>query len=267
MTETTGATPPLLPPTEEEKTRAGFRLDLIQRLFAVAISVGAATTLAQMPWVQTGRWPCLSEWQQLFILIAAMMATVLSWDGYLWSTRNRPLTNIWRFVIDILLLVIYMFLLMTSKLLTWWLFIHALIYTLYAIWDLLTVHDWLPTYYHSTQEGVRQTIRGVYIGGLKDSADVSRGPIITIVWGVYFWAFYFLNVHGLVNRIFGTTVFVVLALQLYRHDKAKPFTMRRRLGWVVGLLLASVAYVYWGATDGAIWNWGAPYIGSASCGH
>jgi hypothetical protein len=196
-----------------------------------------------------------------------MTATILSWDGYLWSIEERPLRNFWRFAIDILLVFIYMFLLMTSKLLTWWLFIHALIYTLYAIWDLLTVYDWLPKYYYRTPEGAQLTIRAVYIGGLRDSTDVSRGPIITIVWGVYFWILYFLNVHELLNRITGTTVFVVLALYLYRRDKAKRFTMCRRLGWVVGLLLANVAYARWGPTDGAIWNWVGPYIGSVSCGH
>ena len=48
-----------------DEVRAKIRDDLIRRLFAVAISVGAATTIAQMKWVQGGRWPCMAEWQQL----------------------------------------------------------------------------------------------------------------------------------------------------------------------------------------------------------
>lgn len=214
----------------------------------------------------------MAEWQQLFILTAALTATVLSWDGYLFSIADRPLRNFWRFAIDILLVFIYMFLLMTSKLLIWWLFIHALIYTLYAIWDLLTVYDWKSKYYTNPDEP-RQTIRRVYIGGLRDSADVRRGPIITIVWGIYFWALYILNdralywlqVPGLKERIVGTTLFVVLGLYLYRQDKAKRYTMCRRLGSIGVLLLASAAYLTWLPTDETLWKWVGQYIGSASC--
>jgi hypothetical protein len=253
-------TPESAPP---EDLRAKIRDDLIRRLFAVAISVGAATTLVQMSWVQNGRWPCLAEWQQLFILVAAMTATVLSWDGYLWSIANRPLRNFWRFAIDVLLVFIYMFLLMTSKLLVWWLFLHALIYTLYAIWDLLTVYDWMPKYYRRPVP--QQTIARVYLGGLKDSEDVSRGPVITIVWGIYFWALYALNFSGLNNRIFVTTIFVLFGLWLYRKDKREQFPMRKRLIWLAGLLIGNVVYVNCGLTDATIWSWVGPRIGSASC--
>lgn len=260
------------PQVTADEFRAGIRADLIRRLFAVAISVGAAATIAQMGWVHAGQWPCLAEWQQLFILSAAMTATVLSWDGYLFSIADRPLKSFWRFAIDILLVFIYMVLLMTSKLLVWWLFIHAFIYALYVIWDLLTVYDWKEKYY-TKRDAPNQTIRRVYIGGLTDSADVSRGPIITIGWGIYFWALYllndralhWLNVPGLKERIFGTSVFVVLGLIFYRRDKAERYTMRRRVGVICILLLASAAYLKWLPTDGILWNWAGPYIGSASC--
>src|SRR5207302_1515365 len=128
-----------------------------------------------------------------------------------------------------------MILLMTSKLLIWWLFLHAFIYTLYAIWDFLTVCDWKPKYYYATPEGREQTVGGVYIGGLSDSADVNRGPIITIVWGLYFWALYilndrvlhWLNVPELRDRIVGTTLFVLAGLNLYRRDKLRPASTNR----------------------------------------
>jgi hypothetical protein len=80
--------PPLADP--REATQANDRADLIKRLFAVAISVGAATTLYNMGWVRDGRLPCIAEYQQLLILVAAMTATVLSWDGYLWAIAQRP---------------------------------------------------------------------------------------------------------------------------------------------------------------------------------
>jgi hypothetical protein len=99
LSSTTQAPPPS-PEDIRAQIRAQIRDDLIRRLFAVAISVGAATTLAKMEWVQLGRWPCLPEWQQLWIIIAAMTATVLSWDGYLFSIKDRPLRNFGRFAIE-----------------------------------------------------------------------------------------------------------------------------------------------------------------------
>src|SRR5262249_9228795 len=145
--------------------------------------------------------------------------------------------------------------------------------TFYAVWDLLTVNDWTPKYYSAMPEGGRQTATGVYIGGLRDSPHVSRGPIITIVWGLYFWALYFLNdralywlhLPGLKDRVVGTTLFVVLGLYLYREDKAKRYTMCRRLGLIALLLIASAVYLTWLPTDVTIWGSVGRYIGSASC--
>jgi hypothetical protein len=257
-----------------DEVRAKIRDDLIRRLFAVAISVGAATTLARMGWVEHGRWPRMDEWQQLFVLAAALWATVLSWDGYLFSISTRPLRKTSRFVIDILLVFIYMFLLMTSKLLIWWVFLHALIYALYVVWDWLSVRDWPRTYSNHPDVGPAPTVGEVYIGGFQGSPDVKPGPIITIVWAGYFWALYLLNdralhwlgVPGLDERIIGTTIVVVLGLYFYRRDKAKPFTMRKRVAHVAMLLIISAAYLAWLPTDSTVWNWGwvGPYIGSAS---
>ena len=215
----------------------------------------------------------MAEYQQLFILGAAMTATVLSWDGYLWSIEQRPLRNFWRFTIDILLVFIYLFLLMTSKLLTWWLFIHALIYVLYALWDFLSITDWIVEYYPSDKAADTLRIRGVYYEGLTDGAPKSRGPVITLIWGIYFWALCLLNYVvvprfsglGLRDYIVGTTAIVVQGLYLYRQDKITRYTMRRRIAWIAILLLADAAYLVWLPTDLTLWNWVGPHIGSASC--
>jgi hypothetical protein len=216
----------------------------------------------------------MPEWQQLFVLAAALWATVLSWDGYLFSITKRPLNQRSRFIIDILLVFIYMFLLMTSKLLIWWVFLHALIYVLYAIWDCLSVRHWLKTYYIPPGDQAGQSALNVYIGGLKGDPNISPGPIITIMWGAYFWALYllndralhWLNAPGLNDRIVGTTIFVLCGLHFYRRDKTPPyFTMGRRLRLIVSLLIASAVYVTWLPTDRKIWSAVGPYIGSAFC--
>lgn len=96
------------------QARADARADLVRRLFAVAISIGFGATLAPMNWVQNGRLPGPDEFDQTLALLTALLATVLSWDGHLLSMRSTPLFDFWRFLINIALAFIYMFLLMAS---------------------------------------------------------------------------------------------------------------------------------------------------------
>jgi hypothetical protein len=94
---------------------AKIREDLIRRLFAVTISVGFAATLAAMPFIQHATYPSPPEWEQIAILLTALVTTILSWDGYLYAIAHRPLLGGSRYLIDISLVFIYMVLLITSK--------------------------------------------------------------------------------------------------------------------------------------------------------
>jgi hypothetical protein len=239
-------------PEKPEKIRD----DLMRRLFAVAISVGAANTLVEMPWVRQARAPEFWEWQQLVILVVAMTATVLSWDGYLRSISDRPLTSYFRFAIDITLVFLYMFLLITSKHLTWWLTIHAITFLLYFIWDFLTVRDYTAKYYPKNAKGAK-TIAGVYWNGIRDVSIESRGPIITIAWAAYFWLLVILNSGILIERILVTSIFALLGLRLYRHDKQVRYSMFRRLATVAALLVIDFLIIRYGGaffTDRYLWG-------------
>jgi choline-glycine betaine transporter len=81
--------------------RAVDRLDLVKRLFAVAISIGVGNTLVNATWVRSGVLPAGHEIEQIFIVLFALSATVLSWDGYLASVRQKPLNDWWRFATDV----------------------------------------------------------------------------------------------------------------------------------------------------------------------
>jgi hypothetical protein len=235
------------------QNQAAIRGDLIRRLFAVAISVGAASTLANMDWVSIGRWPDLGEWQQLSILVVAMTATVLSWDGYLMSIEDRPLVGFWRFAIDIGLVFIYMFLLMTSSHLTWWLNIHAITYLMYLAWDVLSIREYLYKYY--SKDGplaltAGQNIFGVYIGGFLGSQGVSRGPIITLCWAVFFCGLAYISRDGLSERIFLTSILALAGLVLYRRDKKNRYNMLSRAALILSLLAIGAIYARLGASAG-----------------
>src|SRR5678815_5087842 len=92
-----------------------IRRDLMARWFAVAISVGFATALVHMKWLNSGTWPDAAESQQIARLIAALVAVVFSWEGYFLSIGKKKLTTPSRFYIDFVLVLLYTVLLYTSK--------------------------------------------------------------------------------------------------------------------------------------------------------
>jgi hypothetical protein len=117
----------------------------MKQWFAIALSVGFATALAEMPWLKDGvifdstlpvDW---TQIEQVARLSVAALATVLSWDGYFLSITNKPIEDGPRFTIDVLLVFLYLFLLLTSKFPYFWLWIHATAFALYIAWDYLSI--------------------------------------------------------------------------------------------------------------------------------
>jgi hypothetical protein len=214
-------------------TRADIRADFIKRLFAVAISVGFATSFVQLGWVQQGTWPKSEEWERLFILATGMFATVLSWDGYLVSIDSKPLNGPGRFSIDIILVFIYMFLLISSAKPYLWLPTLAVVFILYVIWDALTVREHMRKYDTSLMpSGADESYRAgftdvlrVYIRGFLNSPNTDRGPIISLSWAMFFVILAVLN-YKLVApyQTFAACAAAFLALYLYRRDKGTTIT-------------------------------------------
>ncbi len=230
---------------DPQKARAEIRADFIKRLFAVAISVGFATTLARMTWVEKGRWPELGEREQIFVLIVSLIATVLSWDSYLLSIMYKPHRKPGRFVIDIVLVFVYMFLLITSKHPSIWMFNLTAIFTLYVIWDVLTVREHISqfdagiTRNDSASVKISEVLR-VYARGAIDDNAIDRGPINTFVWAMYFGTLAVLFLLFRKDHMFVTGVFVLAGLVAYRIER--DCRMKHRFLIYFGLLLSAFVY-------------------------
>lgn len=213
-------------PEERSGAKAEIRADLVRRLFAVAISVGFAATLTKMSWVTNGDWPDADERKQIVALITAMIATVLSWDGYLLAIKERPLIGFWRFAIDIVLVFIYMLLLMSSQHMEIFLIVLACIFLLYCAWDVLTIAEHPGKYLLDRFDGDRAPFRqiiDVYIGGVRDKGQIKKGPIVTLSWAVYFLLLAIITIwaaqeHSAQEHVYSTCVFAVAGLVLYRLD-------------------------------------------------
>jgi hypothetical protein len=239
-----------IPPDVSDKAK--IRDDFIRRLFAVAISVGFAATFVDMDWVKNATSPNQKEGEQLVILLTGMIATVLSYEGYLLSIKRKPLYGYWRFAIDIFLVFIYMFFLISSKQPKLWLPILAGIFSLYVIWDFLTVKEHLKEYDESIvrDRAKASDVLRIYVGGLLDKTNVNRGPIITLSWTIYFWILAIMNQWTAKWQVFVTCTFAILGLWLYRRDKeikvccanVAGYPMLRRA--LIIMVLLSLALLY-----------------------
>jgi hypothetical protein len=230
----------------QRETPESIRSDIVKRLFAVAVSVGFAASLSKMRWVQAGTFPDGSEQEHIAGLLTALMATMLSWDGYLTSIARKPLRDFWRFFIDVCLIFTYMFLLMTSRhthILAWGV---VAIFCAYVVWDVLTIKQF-PRSYASPQSR-RGRIITIYTSGFLGATSVSRGPIITATWFIYFL------VLALFTIIFGTThTFLICAgiaagLISYRADKQINRNARGGIGATIARSLEIIflwTFVFW----------------------
>jgi hypothetical protein len=242
-----------------QRARAEARADLIRRLFAVAISVGFAATLARMAWVQNGTLPNPAELNQTLILGTALLAAILGWDGHLVAMSDKPLFGFWRFLVNLAIVFIYMFLLMASAHPECMLWTLAVIFGLYVAWDVLTMREQISSYDPALAGGSRATpgqIRSIYAGGLTGAAHVAPGPAITLAWSGYFVLLAIIGNGHAYAHIRTTCAFALIGLVGFwidtavRHDGgAGAHPMRTRL--LVILVALSAATIYFRLWPGA----------------
>ena len=233
------------------QARADARADLVRRLFAVAISVGFAATLARMTWVQNGRLPDGGEFDQTIALATALLATILSWDGPLLSVRDKPLFGFWRFLVNVALVFIYMFLLMASLhpgCLIWTL---AVIFVLYVVADVLTIREHIASYHQTPAAAgapAARRIWNVYLGGLANDPRIEPGPAVNLVWAIYF-VLLALIANGRADAHIRTACsFALIGVvghrlgAMARPDDTNGYPARGSAAAVVGALLAAMVY-------------------------
>jgi len=209
-----------------ETSVAGLRDDFMRRWFAIAISVGFAATVVDMDWVKNGTWPDLAQQEQLARLFVALVATILSWEGYLLSIKKKPLDDLIRYFTDILLVFLYLFLLLTSRFEHFWLNIHSLIFGIYILWDVCTIALYPEKYFlkrgYIKNRTIWEKIRIVvmaYVGSIGSPSRVDRGPFITIYWAAYFAMLCIMPAPSSVNYTFWLASAVFAGLIMYRFDK------------------------------------------------
>src|SRR5262249_27246931 len=108
-----------------------------------------------------------------------------SWDGHLLSMQYTPLFDFWRFLINIALAFIYMFLLMASVHPGCVLWTLAIIFFLHVVWDVLTIREDVASYDHAlagVAEPSARHICNVCAGRSAENPQFRPGLVTTPAW-------------------------------------------------------------------------------------
>jgi hypothetical protein len=139
---------------------SGTGYELLDFMFTVAISFGLAPELFQTThlkgvlsedWIVRDVAPSSDDLFNLAVLGLGVLTITLSWVGYRESVAQRPLKTdtLWgqlRFTLDIVLVILYGFVLIRFKLFSEVLRTMCIIYVIYAIWDLIKMIEYRDQY-------------------------------------------------------------------------------------------------------------------------
>ena len=175
-----------------------------------------------------------------------MIASLLSWDRYLAAMEAAPLNYFWRYAIDVCLVFIYIFLLITSNNPGFFLPILTIIFSLYVIRDLLVVRQYI-----GEDKADLSTLKGdgsgaaklgkVYYGEVIASDEINSSIITTVSWVIYFAALTFLD--RITNSRYAPVMvlFAIAGLILYRLDKSHRLAGETAHGFRFGARISIIA--------------------------
>jgi Ca2+/Na+ antiporter len=239
MTDETGAPPGERRPDGQERK---FRIDFIDPLFAVAIHIGFVENLFEHKWFKDRALPNTGEsWADVLLFIIGLLVIVLSWVGYHNSINNKPIRDDWRFMLDIVLLVLYIFLLVYSSDVKWMAAWMVLIFVVYAAWDYAKTLEYPEDYYPNRQpRGPRTYISRCWSGWWRcRNSFPSFSEVVTFGWMVFFVVLLPLahrpESGTTAGRIASAVIFGACAC-LYRFDKGHRGVVIRSLPMKVFML-------------------------------
>jgi hypothetical protein len=223
------------------------RLDFIRRLFVVAVSVGFASRIGGMEWFTVHRWPTRPEWQAIALLAVGLAAIIESWEGYFASIGNRSQKTITRFIIDIMVAFAYMFLLLSSAYLPFFVSVMFIIFLLYVFWDISLLieyrDEFIPKMSVVGQDRSISVISQLSRSFCDPSSSI-YGMGITMSWTLYIFMICLITLAMNKNIAFVVALFTVYGLAMYGIDKNRRFSIMTRSALIfIAVLLFVVAAV------------------------
>ncbi len=142
-------------------------INLIDIVFTAMVTIGLTPEVLQVPhitgmlsepWVMEAlkgkpRAPAGPEFLHLGVFLVGLLTLLLSWFGIHASLEAKPIryNNVWgmlRFMLDVALVLLYGVILIFFRQLQTVLFLIALVYTLYVVWDLFKTFEYKDKYWN-----------------------------------------------------------------------------------------------------------------------
>lgn len=195
----TDATTPATPNQPKD-----YKIDFIDPLFAVALHIGLVEGLMHENWFRETRMPAGDEEYQAWGFFLSLLTVVLSWMGYHESIKTKPLRGWGRFLVDVVLVLLYAVLLVKYHHLSTLLPLLVVVYMLFVLWDILKVMEYWPDYKQESRIATR-----------------FQGKIVTVIWFVFFLLILMVNSYGICGK--GISIFLAyISTLLYRIHKKLP---------------------------------------------
>src|SRR5687767_5464181 len=123
-----------------------FSIEFIDPLFAVAVHIGLTESLFKESWFHDWRLPQGDELIRLATFCLGLLTLLLAWVGYHESIKHRPIKAFGRFIVDVLIVILYAMLLVKSADFNAMLFLLVVIYMLYVFWSVLKSWEYQEEY-------------------------------------------------------------------------------------------------------------------------
>ena len=224
-----------------------FRIDFIDPLFAVAIHIGFVEGLLHEGWLHDRVVPKqLGDLANLLIFVAAFWTIVASWVGYHQSIRKKPIVGQARFVLDILLLALYIFLLLYFRKPFAEAVLLTAVYVLYVAWDFYKTKEYPEIYYAVAPPSGPAYVGRCFAEWLQPGRYAAlRSEAVTVGWAVFFVIlipYTLFPIAASDGGKIGFAIALVFANTIYRYDKVTQGT------WICSvpfklLMAAMVAYL------------------------
>jgi Ca2+/Na+ antiporter len=222
-----------------------YRIDFIDPLFAVAIHIGIVEGLLADDWYEHDRIPNLSEALDVLFFGLALYLLVSSWVGYHLSIHDKPLRRNERFVLDIVLLLLYIALLLAYSDVSLFTTILFFTFVVYVFWDFYKTVEHADRYQPevTAKWNVRQYLSSCFkilLEGKRESSLAREA--VSVFWMLFFFGVALWAWTNLTESAMFKVLLLVLGwfgLKYYRKDKKTvAFCVSRCFQGIVAVFIA-----------------------------
>jgi hypothetical protein len=247
--------------TSNNRQQGSDTIDLIDIVFTAIVTIGLTPEVLQVqhitgmlsePWVKAALEgkpiaPTAPEFLHLGVFLVGLLTLLLSWFGIHASLRANPIRydSVWgmlRFILDVMLVLLYGVILVFFRQLQTVLFLLALVYILYVVWDLFKTFEYRDKYWNSEVHRENRRMLEHWGNWIPGFFVTFRRQFVSLLFAVSFVA---LRLLWNPTRVWTALALVLALTVLYRVTKTFPIqgSVAALGAWLVLSLVSCIFHV------------------------